>query len=170
MSIAWEKEVETLEFSPNPIINNKIKLAVSGLQKGVQRLVLELPTEHDKELVADFILASMKQENLTIAAKRTYVIALVYLSRHFDNKKSFEDITNTELANYTNSFQKEWEQDPDRSWISTQRTLGWPLLKFFKWLAYPKLTPQERSRLPRSKYPRASGICTANKERIKDSS
>jgi integrase len=27
------------------------------------------------------------------------------------------------------------------------------LFKFFKWRAYPKLTPQERSRLPRDKYP-----------------
>src|ERR671918_350497 len=40
----------------------------------------------------------------------------------------------------------ECDKDPDQSWISTQRTLGLPLLKFFKWLAYPKLTPKERSR------------------------
>jgi hypothetical protein len=27
------------------------------------------------------------------------------------------------------------------------------LLKFFKWLAYPDLTPQERKRLPREHWP-----------------
>jgi integrase len=153
MSIAWEKEVETLEFSPNLALNNKIKLAVSGLQKGVQRLFLELPTEHDKELLADFIIDSIKRENLTLATKRTYVIGLVYLSRYFGNKKSFEEFTNTDLANYINSYQKEWAQDPDRSWISTQRTSGWPLLKFYKWHAYPKLTPQERKLLSGDKLP-----------------
>jgi integrase len=81
------------------------------------------------------------------------VIALVYLSRHFGNKKSFDDITSVDLTNYINSYQKEREEDPKQSWIATQRTLGLPLLKFFKWLAYPNLTAQERKRIPRDKYP-----------------
>jgi integrase len=128
-------------------------LAVSGLQKGVQKLFLELPTEYDKEQAADFILASIKQENITPATRRTFVIALVYLSRYFDNKKSFDDMTSADLTDYINSYQKKHDEDPKQSWISTQRTLGHPLLKFFKWLAYPKLTAKERSRLPRDKYP-----------------
>ncbi len=68
MSIAWNEEskktVETLEFSSNPTINQKIKSAVTGLQKHVQKLFLEFPTEHDKEQVADFILMSVKQEDM----------------------------------------------------------------------------------------------------------
>jgi hypothetical protein len=84
MSIAWnENVVETLEFSPDANINQKIKLAAAGLQKGVQKLLLELPTEHDKEQAADFILASTKQENISLSTRRIFVIALVYLSRHF---------------------------------------------------------------------------------------
>ncbi len=130
-------EVETLEFSSNPNINQKIKLAVAGLQKGVQKLFLEFPTEHDKEQAADFILASIKQENISPSTRRILVIALAYLSRFFGNKLSFDDMTREDLANYVNSYQKELDKDPDQSWISTQRTLGLPLLKFFKWLAYP---------------------------------
>jgi integrase len=48
---------------------------------------------------------------------------------------------------------KDETQDPKQSWISTQRTMGLALLKFFKWLAYPDLTPQERKRLPRERHP-----------------
>ena len=150
MSIAWNeeesKEVETLEFSSNPTINHKIKLVVAGLQKGVQKLFLEFATDHDREQVADFILMSIKQENIAPSTRRIFVIALAYLSRYVGNKKSFDDMTREDLANYIDSFQKESDKDPDQSWISTQRTLGLPLLKFFKWLAYPKLTPKERSR------------------------
>jgi hypothetical protein len=152
MSIAWNEEaVQTQEFSSDSAINYKIKLAVTGLQKGVQNLFLEFPIEHDKELVADFVLAGVQQENVTIATKRTYIIALAYLSRYV--KKTFDTMTSSDLTTYLNSMQKDRTEDPKQSWISTQRTLGLPLLKFFKWLAYPKLTPQERSRLPKDKWP-----------------
>ncbi len=87
MSIAWNeeesKEVETLEFSSSSPINHKIKLVVAGLQKGVQKLFLEFATDHDKEQVADFILMSIKQENITPSTRRTFVISLAYLSRYF---------------------------------------------------------------------------------------
>jgi hypothetical protein len=59
MSIAWENTVETLEFSSNFTFNQKIKSAVTGLQKNVQRLFLEFPTEHDKEQVAGFIIMTV---------------------------------------------------------------------------------------------------------------
>ena len=66
MSIAWENTtaVEILEFSSNHTIDQKIKSAASGLQKNVQRLFLEFAKDHDKEQVADFILVSVKQENI----------------------------------------------------------------------------------------------------------
>jgi integrase len=51
-------------------------------------------------------------------------------------------------------MQKSRTEDPDQSWISTQRTMGLPLLKFFKWLSYPDLTTQQRKRLPREKWPK----------------
>jgi hypothetical protein len=54
------EEIERLEFSSHININYKIKLAVAGLQKCVQKLFSEIPTEHDKEIVADFILAGIK--------------------------------------------------------------------------------------------------------------
>ncbi len=57
------------------------------------------------------------------------------------------------MTEYANSMQRNRTEAPKLSWIATQRTLGLPLVKFFKWLKYPKLTPQERSRLPRDKYP-----------------
>lgn len=63
MSIAWEENnntivLETQAFSIDPIINQKIKSAVQGLQKSIQNYFLEFPTERDKELVADFLIES----------------------------------------------------------------------------------------------------------------
>jgi hypothetical protein len=70
MSIAWENSVETQQFCIDPIINQKVKIAVEGLQKSVQNYFLEFPTERDKELVADFLITCSQQENIAIKTKR----------------------------------------------------------------------------------------------------
>jgi hypothetical protein len=34
---------------------------------------LELPTDQDKEVIADFLLTCMHQENIALTTKRTYL-------------------------------------------------------------------------------------------------
>jgi Phage integrase, N-terminal SAM-like domain len=143
MSIAWEdinkSDKETQQFSANSAINAKIKRALQGLhQPSIQKLFLEFPTDRDKELVADFILACVHQENTKVGAKRAYLIALARLSNHVKGK-SLEDMTDKDLTEYVDKMHKERSEDPDQSWINTQKAYGLPLQKFFKWLAYPQL-------------------------------
>ena len=105
MSITWENTAETQEFSADPIINRKIKTAAAGLQKSIQNYFLEFPTERDKEVVADFMLACSQQENVAIKTKRVYLIALTYLSRFLENKKSFDTITAKEFSAFLNRME-----------------------------------------------------------------
>jgi integrase len=157
MSIAWEeKSSETQQFSADPIVNDKIKLAVVGLwQPSIQNLFLEFPTDRDKELVADFIVDCVNKENIRTGTRRAYLVALARLCTHVKQYKSLEAITAKDLSAYLDSIKpKDAEtKDPDQSWISTQRAYGLPLVKFFKWLAYPDATPQERRYLERDRLP-----------------
>lgn len=146
MSISWENAVgnvknETQEFTADPVINSKIKAVVSGLPRSMSNLFLEFPTDHNKDLVANFLHSCTKQENISINTKRVYLIALAYLAREVkNNNKSLELVTSSDLKTYLDSMQRSQTEDPDQSWIATQRTMALPLLKFFKWLAYPDLT------------------------------
>ena len=146
MSISWENAVgnvknETQEFTADPVINSKIKAVVSGLPRSISNLFLEFPTDHNKDLVANFLHSCTKQENISINTKRVYLIALAYLAREVkNNNKSLELVTSSDLKTYLDSMQRSQTEDPDQSWIATQRTMALPLLKFFKWLAYPYLT------------------------------
>jgi hypothetical protein len=156
MSISWGNAVgngknETQEFTADPIVNSKIKAVVSGLPRSISNLFLEFPTDDNKDLAANFIDSCIKQENISINTKRVYLIALAYLAREV--KKPLELVTSSDLKAYLGSMQRSQTEDPDQSWISTQRTMALPLLKFFKWLAYPDLTPQERKQLPKDNYP-----------------
>jgi integrase len=148
-----KKNNETLEFTTDPIINSKIKAIVAGLPKSISKLFLEFSTDHIKELVADFLDSCVKQENISLNTKRTYLVALAYFAREVKDKKLLELVSSSDLKTYLDSMQKSTAEDPDESWINTQRTLGLPILKFFKWLAYPQLTPQERKLLPKEQYP-----------------
>jgi integrase len=167
MSISWENAFvngkgnnETLEFTADAIINSKIKAIVVGLPRSIANLFLEFPTDHNKEIVANFLDSCVKQENISLNTKRIYLVALAYFAREVNNKddkkdkkKPLERLTSSDLKTYLDGMQKSQAEDPDQSWISTQRTLGLPLIKFYKWLAYPDLTPQERRMLPRDKWP-----------------
>ena len=104
MSISWENAVgnknETQEFTADPIINSKIKTVVIGLPRSISNLFLEFPTDHNKDLVANFLHSCIKQENISINTKRVYFIALAYLAREVKKKKSLELVTNSDLKTY----------------------------------------------------------------------
>jgi hypothetical protein len=76
-------------FSNDPSVDNRIKLACSigsKLPPSHQRLLLELPRDDDKILVADFIIDSYNQKNIALNTKCAYVTTLVHLSRYLGHK------------------------------------------------------------------------------------
>jgi integrase/recombinase XerD len=126
-------------FSNNVSVDRKVKEActINGqLPPSFQRLFLELPTDHAKELVADFIIHSYHERNITLNTKRVYVATLVYLSRAFNHKKAFEemDIVKDVVSGYLNTCKRPFEADPDQRWIATYRVRAAIIRKFFKWL------------------------------------
>src|SRR3712207_2615205 len=100
MSIAWQKDAnddktnndkeETQHFSLDFQVNQKIKAAAAGLQPFIQRYFFEFASDHDKELVADFILSCIRQENIAANTKRSYIVAIATMAKHLKGK----DISN----------------------------------------------------------------------------
>ena len=56
MSISWENAVnETQQFTADPIVNSKIKAVVTWLPKSISNLFLDFLTDHNKEIVVNFL-------------------------------------------------------------------------------------------------------------------
>jgi hypothetical protein len=87
-------------------LNEKIRTVCRDLLPSLQRLFLEFPTDEDKELVADYLLTCIHQENITLSTKKVYLLTLSYLSRYFNHKKSFKDMMMTNSSNSSNSNSK----------------------------------------------------------------
>jgi hypothetical protein len=133
-------------FSNNVSVDRKVKEActINGeLLPSFQRLFLELPTDHAKELVADFIIHSYHERNITLNTKRVYVATLVYLSRALNHKKAFEEMVgvvvgdimqDVVVSGFLNAYKRPYEADPDQRWIATYNVRAAVIRKFFKWL------------------------------------
>jgi hypothetical protein len=81
------------------------------LQRNAQKLFLKFPTEEDKEIVADFVLTCMHQKKVAIRTKEVYIAGLAYLSKYFDYKKPFQEMTGKDVAAYLGSMHR------DQSWL-----------------------------------------------------
>jgi hypothetical protein len=148
------------DYNSSYALNEKIKTVCKDLLPSLQRLFLQFPTDEDKELVADYLLTCIHQENITLSTKKVYLLTLFYLSRHYNHKKSFKDIlmnnnsnSNNAITDYLGSLHKDRALDPDQSWINTHNQRAMVILKFFKWIAYPQLSSQERKKLSRERLP-----------------
>lgn len=130
-----------VEFVDNNFaLDRKIKTALADLKPSSQWLLMELPRPEDRELIADFILnypndgggggGHMMRPN----TKRSYISALVYLSRYHGRKKSFKEMTRQDIVDgYLNSLKKTFDEDPEQTWISTHNSRASSYLAFWKW-------------------------------------
>ena len=126
----------------------KIKQACSiggDIPLGIQRRFFKLPTDEDRALIADFIIDCFNHQNIAPATKQVYIANLVYLSRHFEHKKSFRDMSHEDIiSDYLNSLKRPAATDPDQRWINTHNQRAMVFSKFFKWMTQPDLRPEER--------------------------
>ena len=52
------------------------------------------------------------------------------------------------VENFLNSYRRPLEADPDQRWINTFKTHALVCSKFFRWLTYPDLKHEERTKSP----------------------
>lgn len=111
-----------------------------------QHLFLKQPTDKDRELLADFIISSYHEQNITGATKQIYIHSLVYLSKYLRHKKSYKDMTAHDVVEgYLNSLKRPTiEADPAQRWIGTFILRAMIISKFFKCLTQPQLPANER--------------------------
>ena len=64
----------------------------------------------------------MHQENIAIKTKRVYISSLASLSKYFDYKKSFNEMTAKDIADYLGSMHRDETVNPNQKWVNTHNT------------------------------------------------
>jgi hypothetical protein len=129
------KPVQQFSSKNDFALDAKIRVACFDLKPSMQGLLLDLPTDEDRELIADYILQWANQigqgRMMARPTKRSYVTTLVYLSRYLHHAKSFRKMTKEDILDgYLSSLRKDFASDPDERWVNTYNTRATKILAF----------------------------------------
>jgi len=89
--------------------------------------------KQNAQILCDFIIAEINNQNIRISTKLTHIKILCWFSKYL-NYKNFQLITRDDVTDYLNSLRKTEYLDPTHKWIGTYNTRQMILSKFFRWL------------------------------------
>ena len=64
------------------------------------------------KIICDYIVAEQNEINIKESTKETKIKKLVHLSKYFNHKKTFYEMTKEEVLDYFNSLRKHSSLDP----------------------------------------------------------
>jgi len=131
-------------------LKRKIELITQYLKPYVSKMLYEvLQINQDNiKIICDFIVAEQNEINIKDSTKETKIKRLVHLSRYFNNKKTFYEMTKEDLLDYLNSIRKPSSLDPTHKSIGTWNARQMLFLKFFRWLYNPNQPDLRKREIP----------------------
>lgn len=98
------------------------------------------------KIIHDYITAEEAEINIQESTKGDKIKKLCLLSRFFQHKKCFSEMTKTDILSYLNSLQKPVSNDPTHKSVGTYNGRQMVFMKFFRWLYNPD-EPDHRKRI-----------------------
>jgi integrase len=77
---------------------------------------------------------------------RRDLISVLYKFSTYNNNESFKYLIRSNILEFLDSLRRTETQDPMHKWIGTYNIYRIHLLRFFKWLYYPDVEPDRRSK------------------------
>ncbi|MGA6990212.1 MAG: hypothetical protein WBX81_07345 [Nitrososphaeraceae archaeon] len=98
------------------------------------------------KIIHDYIIAEEAEINIQESTKGDKIKKLCLLSRFFQHKKCFSEMTKTDILSYLNSLRKPVSNDPTHKSVGTYNGRQMVFMKFFRWLYNPD-EPDHRKRI-----------------------
>ncbi|MGA9841536.1 MAG: hypothetical protein WBQ25_04410 [Nitrososphaeraceae archaeon] len=125
------------------LFERKIEDVTSGLIHYYRKLLYSISQEN-AWTIANYIMSMRTEMNLTDNYRGGIIKVLANFST-FCNKP-LEQVTRENIISFLDSFRKSEIIDPLHKWIGTYNTFRIYLTRFFKWLYYPDIEPDKRSK------------------------
>jgi integrase len=125
-------------------IDRKIEFITAGLRSEVSRNLRSISSENITTIVS-YILSMKTELNPSDNYRKDSIGLLTKFSR-FHYNKAFEQIVREDILSFLDSFRRPETLDPLHKWIGTYNIYRLHLLRFFKWLYYPDIEPDKRTK------------------------
>ena len=98
--------------------------------------------------ICNYIISEQTEINIKDSTKESKIKILVWLSNHFQDQKSFKDLTKYDILDFLNTSRKSILEDPSQKWIGSYNGRQIILNKFFRWLYNPDEPDQRKRETP----------------------
>ncbi|CAN5156964.1 hypothetical protein BH18THE2_BH18THE2_18970 [soil metagenome] len=128
-------------FSPG--LDKKLKDITTGSRPAYLN-VLHTVSNDNASTIADYILAMKTETNLSDSCREDNIMALCRYSKYCSNRP-FKTVTKRDnIIAFLECFRKPESIDPLHKWIGSYNVHRIYLMRFFKWLYYPDIEPDNR--------------------------
>ena len=117
-------------------LNNELKNKLQDLVKDGKENALD---------IIDYLHSFKNEINPSLSYQVIVIRVLIGISK-FHNHKLYKEMVPDDILLYLNSLRKNETIDPLHKWIGTYNIYRMHLRRFFKWLYYPNLPPNERQK------------------------
>ena len=131
--------------SPSPeFLDRKIDFAIADLcsQQELSKGLHGVSPENAL-IISEYIKAMMTESNPSDNYRRDNIRILCIFSK-YNKDKPFKAITRNDIISFLDRYRKSEAADPLHKWIGTYNLFKIYLLRFFKWLYYPDIEPDNR--------------------------
>jgi integrase len=121
-------------------LERKIDSITNGLSKPYFKKILKELLKKNSDnanIICDYIIAEQTEINIKNSTKEGKIKIIVWLSNHFQDKKSYRNMIKHDILEYLNTLRKSPIEDPTQKWIGSYNGRQMILNKFFKWLYNP---------------------------------
>ena len=138
LNIQRSKEVET------GLILEELERKIGSITKSLRKQYFKNSFLHllkrnieNTRIICNYIIVEQTEINIKDSTKEGKIKILVWLSNHFQDQKSFKDMTKEDVLDYLNNRRKSFSEDPSQKWIGSHNGRQIILNKFFRWLHNP---------------------------------
>ena len=129
-------------------LERKIDSITTGLSRPYfNKILKELAKKNlgNAIVICDYIIAEQIEINIQNSTKESKIKVLRWLTNHFQDNKSFRNMTKHDILDFLNKLRKSTIEDPANKWIGSYNGRQIILTKFFRWL-YNSDEPDHRNR------------------------
>jgi len=127
----------------SPFLERKIEEIGAGIPASY---LLHLRSAgQNASVIVDYIITMKSEVNLSDHYKRDLIEILSKFSK-YNNNKPFKDLARSDVIAFLDTYRRTETQDPLHKWIGTYNIYRIHLLRFFKWLYYPDVEANRRSK------------------------
>ena len=129
----------------------KINSITNSLSKSYYRnslIKLSKKNFENASIINDYIITEQNELNIKNSTKEGKIKILVWLSNHFQDEKSFKEMTKYDILAFLNKLRKSSVEDPTHKWIGSYNGRQMVLNKFFRRLYNPNEPDNNKRETP----------------------